>query len=41
MGKNMDLKFKKPSKETQRAMSKVAGGEDNQNYFTLAEIISL
>ena len=37
MGKNMDLKFKKPSKETQRAMSKVAGGEDNQNYFTLAE----
>ena len=37
MGKNMDLKFKKPSKETQMAMSKVAGGEDNQNYFTLAE----
>ncbi|MBQ2961494.1 DegT/DnrJ/EryC1/StrS family aminotransferase [Methanobrevibacter sp.] len=33
----MNLKFKKPSKETQFAMSKVAAGEDNQDYFTLAE----
>lgn len=33
----MNLKFKKPSKETQMAMSKVAGGEDNNNYHSLAE----
>ena len=33
----MNLKFKKPSKETQMAMSKVASGEDNQNYHLLAE----
>ena len=33
----MNLKFKKPSKETQGAMSKVAAGEDNQDYFPLAE----
>ena len=33
----MNLKFKKPSKETQMAMSKVAGGEDNNDYYTLAE----
>ena len=33
----MNLKFKKPSKETQMAMSKVAIGEDYQNYYSLAE----
>lgn len=33
----MNLKFKKPSKETQMAMSKVASGEDNQDYRPLAE----
>ena len=33
----MNLKFKKPSKETQIAMSKVARGEDNQDYHSLAE----
>ena len=33
----MNLKFKKPSKETQMAMSKVASGEDDQDYHTLAE----
>lgn len=33
----MNLKFKKPSKETQLAMSKVAIGEDNQDYHQLAE----
>ena len=33
----MNLKFKKQSKETQRAMSKVAIGEDNQDYHSLAE----
>ena len=33
----MNLKFKKPSMETQMAMSKVASGEDNQEYHTLAE----
>ena len=33
----MNLKFKKPSKETQMVMSKVAGGEDNQDYQSLAE----
>ena len=33
----MNLKFKKPSKETQMAMSKVAGGEDNNDYHSLAE----
>ena len=33
----MNLKFKKPSKETQIAMSKVASGDDNQDYHTLAE----
>ncbi len=33
----MNLKFKKPSKETQMAMSKVASGEDNQDYHSLAE----
>ena len=32
----MNLKFKKPSKETQMAMSKVASGEDNQDYHVLA-----
>ena len=37
IGKNMNLKFKKPSKETQKAMSKVAIGEDNLDYFSLAE----
>ncbi len=37
LGKNMNLKFKKPSKETQMAMSKVASGEDNQDYHALAE----
>lgn len=37
IGKNMNLKFKKPSKETQMAMSKVASGEDNQDYQKLAE----
>ena len=37
LGKNMNLKFKKPSKETQIAMSKVANGEDNQDYHSLAE----
>ncbi len=33
----MDLKFKKPSKETQIAMSKVAIGEDSEDYFKIAE----
>ena len=33
----MNLKFKKPSKETQIAMSKVASGEDNTDYHVLAE----
>ena len=33
----MNLKFKKPSKETQMAMSKVACGEDNNDYHALAE----
>ncbi len=33
----MNLKFKKPSKETQMAMSKLASGEDNQDYQKLAE----
>ena len=33
----MNLKFKKPSKETQMAMSNVARGEDNQDYHSLAE----
>ena len=33
----MNLKFKKPSKETQMAMAKVACGEDNQDYQRLAE----
>ena len=33
----MNLKFKKPSKETQMAMSEVAGGEDNNDYHALAE----
>ncbi len=33
----MNLKFKKPSKETQMAMAKVASGEDNQDYQNLAE----
>ena len=33
----MNLKFKKPSKETQMAMSKVASGDDNQDYHSLAE----
>ena len=33
----MDLKFKKPSKETQMAMSEVARGEDNNDYHSLAE----
>lgn len=33
----MDLKFKKPSKETQIAMSKVAIGEDCEDYFKIAE----
>ena len=33
----MNLKFKKPSKETRMAMSKVAGGEDNNDYRPLAE----
>ena len=33
----MNLKFKKPSKETQIVMSKVAGGEDNESYHPLAE----
>ena len=37
LGKNMNLKFKKPSKETQIVMSKVARGEDNQDYHSLAE----
>ena len=32
----MNLKFKKPSRETQIAMSKVAGGEDNQDYHEFA-----
>ena len=32
----MNLKFKKPSKETQMAMSKVASGEDSQDYHDLA-----
>lgn len=33
----MNLKFKKPSKETQMAMAKVACGEDNQDYQSIAE----
>ncbi|MBQ6139100.1 MAG: DegT/DnrJ/EryC1/StrS family aminotransferase [Methanobrevibacter sp.] len=33
----MNLKFKKPSKETQNAMSKVASGEDNHDYHSMAE----
>ena len=33
----MNLKFKKPSKETQIAMSKVACGDDNQDYHSLTE----
>ena len=33
----MNLKFKKPSKETQIAMSKVASGDDNHDYHSLAE----
>ena len=33
----MNLKFKKPSKETQMAMAQVACGEDNQDYQRLAE----
>lgn len=33
----MNLKFKKPSKETQMAMAKVASGEDNQDYQKFAE----
>ena len=33
----MNLKFKKPSKETQMAMSKVAIGKDNKDYHHLAE----
>ena len=33
----MNLKFKKPSKETQMAMSKLAVGEDNNDYHPLAE----
>lgn len=33
----MNLKFKKPSKETQRAMSKVAIAEDSIDYHPLAE----
>ena len=33
----MDLKFKKPSKETQIAMSKVAIGEDKKDYSKIAE----
>lgn len=33
----MNLKFKKPSKETQMAMAKVASGEDNQDYQSLAQ----
>ena len=33
----MNLKFKKPSKETQMAMAKVASGEDNQDYQSIAE----
>ena len=33
----MNLKFKKPSRETQMAMSKVAIGEDSQDYHSLAE----
>ena len=37
LGKNMNLKFKKPSKETQMAMSKVASGEDKKDYHALAE----
>ena len=37
LGKNMNLKFKTPSKETQMAMSNVARGEDNQDYHSLAE----
>ena len=32
----MNLKFKKPSKETQMAMSKVASGEDSHDYHDLA-----
>ena len=33
----MNLKFKKPSMETKMAMSKVASGEDSQDYHPLAE----
>ena len=33
----MNLKFKKPSRETQMAMSKVASGEDNADYHSLSE----
>ena len=33
----MNLKFKKPSRETQMAKSKVASGEDSQDYHPLAE----
>lgn len=33
----MKLKFKKPSRETQMAMSKVAIGEDSPDYHSLAE----
>ena len=33
----MNLKFKKPSRETQIAMSKVASGEDTNDYHSLAE----
>ena len=33
----MNLKFKKPSKETQMAMAKVASGEDNHDYQKFAE----
>ncbi len=37
MGKNMNLKFKKPSVETQMAMAEVASGKDNNDYHNLAE----
>lgn len=33
----MNLKFKKPSRETQIAMSKLANGEDNLDYHGIAE----
>ena len=33
----MNLKFKKPSKETQLAMSRVAVGEDSRDYHSLSE----